>query len=83
MAMSRWSFVHEGHAFRFDLVTQLFVEEYVWHADVWCDQEEVGHTSGRIFRDTVRAADWTASVLKEMAACDVQESIKRRLGVDW
>jgi len=47
MATSRWSFTHEGRAFAFNLSTQVLVEEFVWRAEIWCDQMEVGQLAGR------------------------------------
>ena len=52
MATSRWSFTHEGRAFAFNLSTQVLVEEFVWRAEIWCDQMEVGSLPGALLPGT-------------------------------
>ena len=83
MATSRWSFTHEGRAFAFNLSTQVLVEEFVWRAEIWCDQMEVGRLAGRLTAKDVPSDGWRESFLKELAAEDVQQAIKARLGVNW
>jgi len=82
MAITRWSFTHEGRAFSFDLATRLLRDEFLWEASLRCDQKEIGQVAGRVARQSLAPSQWTQSCLKEMAALEIQSVAKQKMGLD-